>query len=131
MEGPDDSFQIDDDAIEEAEGGDAMEEDTPAAGEKEAQKAREEMAETVPPAEAPNRLLVEEATNDDNSVVALNSATMEELCVRAGAPSALSPSPARPLSRAGRRKLSRAPSLLLLTGGWVSAAAATSPAVTP
>ena len=63
------------------------------------------MAETAPPVEAPgskkkkpNRLLVEEATNDDNSVVALNTATMEELCVRAGLypPSALPPpSPAR------------------------------------
>lgn len=47
------------------------------------------MAETAPPVAAPaskkkpNRLLVEEATNDDNSVVALNTATMEELCVRA------------------------------------------------
>ena len=45
------------------------------------------MAETAPPVAAPaskkkpNRLLVEEATNDDNSVVALNTATMEELCV--------------------------------------------------
>jgi len=43
------------------------------------------MAETAPPVAAPaskkkpNRLLVEEATNDDNSVVALNTATMEEL----------------------------------------------------
>ena len=27
----------------------------------------------------PNRLMVDEATNDDNSVVALNLATMEEL----------------------------------------------------
>ena len=27
----------------------------------------------------PNRLLVEEANNDDNSVIALNNATMEEL----------------------------------------------------
>jgi len=43
------------------------------------------MAESAPPVAAPaskkkpNRLLVEEATNDDNSVVALNTATMEEL----------------------------------------------------
>jgi transitional endoplasmic reticulum ATPase len=43
------------------------------------------MADAAPPVEAPkgkkkpNRLLVEEATNDDNSVVALNTATMEEL----------------------------------------------------
>jgi hypothetical protein len=43
------------------------------------------MAESAPPVTAPaskkkpNRLLVEEATNDDNSVVALNTATMEEL----------------------------------------------------
>ena len=101
--------------------------------EKEAQKAGEEMAETAPPVEAPgpkkkkpNRLLVEEATNDDNSVVALNTATMEELCVRA-APSA--PSPARPLSRAGRTSFARA--LATAAHGWVSAAAATSSAVTP
>ena len=46
------------------------------------------MAESAPAAaptgskKKPNRLLVEEATNDDNSVVALNTATMEELCVR-------------------------------------------------
>jgi hypothetical protein len=43
------------------------------------------MAESAPPVAAPaskkkpNRLLVEEATNDDNSVVTLNTATMEEL----------------------------------------------------
>ena len=49
------------------------------------------MAESAPPVappaskKKPNRLLVEEATNDDNSVVALNTATMEELCVRAPA----------------------------------------------
>ena len=51
------------------------------------------MAETAPPVAAPaskkkpNRLLVEEATNDDNSVVALNTATMEELCVTCLPPS--------------------------------------------
>ena len=43
------------------------------------------MADAAPPVEAPkakkkpNRLVVEEATNDDNSVVALNTQTMEEL----------------------------------------------------
>jgi len=37
------------------------------------------MADTKPKKKNPNRLLVDEASNDDNSVVALSLATMEEL----------------------------------------------------
>ena len=41
--------------------------------------AADEVAPTFVKKKKPNRLLVEEATNDENSVIALNNGTMEEL----------------------------------------------------
>ena len=69
------------------------------------------MADAAPPVEAPkakkkpNRLVVEEATNDDNSVVALNTQTMKELNLFRGDTVILkvcpAPAPAGPTARPG------------------------------